>query len=59
MDMLVKERNHSKKLTIAQVREIRARCAAGESDADLAIAFGVVKTNINQIRLRRTWKFVP
>lgn len=44
------------KLTEEQVREIRARYAAGELQKDIAAAFDVGESNIGMIVCRKTWK---
>ncbi len=49
------ERSSQAKVTAQQVREIRARFAAGESKTALAKAYGVTLSPINKIILRKTW----
>lgn len=44
------------KLTEASVREVRARAAAGESDASIARAFGVTSANVGYIRRGQNWR---
>jgi len=51
-------RNGNSKLTEDQVRQIRARYAAGESYPDLGIAFGVTSVLIGQIVRNKIWKHV-
>ncbi|MBX9857404.1 MAG: HNH endonuclease [Gemmatimonadaceae bacterium] len=46
------------KLTEAQVREIRARTAAGESMAKLALEFGVSSPTVQSIVHLRKWRHV-
>jgi HNH endonuclease len=50
------ERSASAKLTWPQVRTIRARAAAGDSDIVIASEFGVSPGNINFIRRGLTWR---
>jgi hypothetical protein len=49
------ERHWRAKLTWIQVREIRARWAAGERQIDLAAEYGVQKSAINRIVHRTRW----
>ena len=49
-------RTPAKKLTPDQVREIRRRAAAGETQAALGLEFGVSDVMVNHIVHRRTWK---
>lgn len=51
-------KNGTAKLTEEQVREIRKRLAAGERGSDLAREYGVVKSIISAIKLRKLWKHV-
>jgi hypothetical protein len=46
------------KLTVSDVKNIRARVAAGEQRRGLADEFGVTPTTISHVVLRRTWKDV-
>lgn len=46
------------KLVVEQVREIRARRAAGETQRSIAEAFGLTEKTIRLIEHRRTWKDV-
>ena len=46
------------KLTAAKVQEIRARHHAGETNAALAVAFGVSPSAISMVINRRTWSHV-
>jgi hypothetical protein len=46
------------RLTVAQVREIRARAANGEPRKALRLAFGVSRTHIHQIIKQTRWKVV-
>jgi len=46
------------KLTEDQVREMRAAAARGERQCDLAVRFGISRTNVNAIIHRRFWKHV-
>lgn len=46
-------------LTIAQVREIRQRLAAGERGADLAREYNVGQACISAIKHRRTYAWLP
>jgi hypothetical protein len=49
------EGHHRAVLTEAQVREIRARRAAGEQGVRLAREFGVTPTTICNVHQRKTW----
>ncbi len=56
---LVGEKNARAKLTEAQVLEIRQRYANGETDRDkLAAEYGIAKSNLGAILIRRTWKHI-
>ena len=55
-DMAQRERSPRRRLTGAQVIEIRARRDAGDRLAVLAADFGVTPSNVSQIVRRRTWK---
>ena len=57
LDMTRKGRRATK-LTRLQVLEIRARAEAGESVADLAVAFEVSVATIRSIVSRRSWRGV-
>ena len=46
------------KLTDDQVREIRSRAAAGETQTSLGREFGVVQTVISDVVTRKTWKHI-
>lgn len=46
------------KVTVEQVREIRSRSAAGESNSELAKEFNLSSTAIGNIIRRKTWKDV-
>ena len=50
--------NGNSKLTEDDVRNIRARSAAGETGEKISILFGVKRSNISAIINRRTWKHV-
>lgn len=53
------ERNNHAKLTEAQVREIRARYAAGGvTTYQLAAEYGIARKNIGAVIRRETWKHV-
>lgn len=52
------ERSPNAKLTESQVREIRARCAAGAVRADLAREFGVGDSTLGRIVRREKWTHV-
>lgn len=52
------EANGDSRLTEAKVRDIRARFAAGEPKVALAREFGVSRTAITYIVIRRLWKHV-
>jgi len=46
------------RLTEGQVREIRARVAAGEQQTTLAREIGVHKATVNAVILRKTWDWL-
>ena len=50
--------NHKSKLTANQVREIRARSAAGESFSALSRSFGIAHGNIAKVVRRINWGHV-
>lgn len=52
------EKNGFSKLNADQVREIRARVAAGESRRLLSMEFETTQTNISNIVLRINWKHI-
>lgn len=52
------ERNAAAKLTAAQVIEIRAARAAGESDRRVAARYGVSASTVGRIAHRQTWTHV-
>lgn len=49
---------HCSKLTDASIREIRKRHAAGETQRELASAFGVGKSTIGKITTGKNWSHV-
>jgi HNH endonuclease len=49
---------HTARLTADDVRDIRARAAAGSSQRKLAALYGVAQSNIAAIVLRKTWKHI-
>ena len=51
------QRNGRAKLTDEQMQEIRRRALAGEKHADIASAFGVVKSHVSNIASGRRGKF--
>jgi hypothetical protein len=51
------ELNPRAKLTLAQVDEIRARVAAGESKAAVARSLGVHETTVGDIALSKNWAY--
>lgn len=55
---LYQYRGHHHRLTGDNVREIRARLAAGEQGRALAKEFGVGETNISAIKHRRTFAWL-
>lgn len=57
-DMARKLRSSGLKLNVEQVREIRARFAAGETQESLATAFSVRQPNISRIVHRVTWAWL-
>lgn len=58
-EMLVRGENHRcAKLTEEQVRELRARVAAGERQADLAREAGISRASMSKMILRESWKHV-
>ena len=52
------EANYNSKLTNDDVTSIRARCAAGELQRDVARSFGVGRSNLSDIVNRKTWTHV-
>ncbi len=52
------ERHSRARLTESQVREIRQRLKAGETQSSLAFAFGIAKPTVGSIASRRIWKDV-
>ena len=52
------EKNINAKLTEADVRAIRMRCAAGERHAVIAADYGIVRSLVSLIKTRRAWKHV-
>lgn len=52
------EKVHGAKLTTEQVREVRARRAAGESLHSLSRTLGVSRTTLKKLTNRQTWKHV-
>jgi len=57
-DTMQGERNPRARLTEDDVRAIRRRCEAGETNRSLAAEFGVAVATIGMIRTRRTWASV-
>jgi uncharacterized protein (DUF433 family) len=53
------QRRPRAKLTVAQVVEIRARWAAGESQRAIAADYPVDNTQVSRIVKRETWRSVP
>lgn len=49
-------RNGSSKFSLNDIREIRRRCEAGETDNSIAMDYGVWATTIYRIRTRQVWK---
>jgi hypothetical protein len=49
------ERSGSQRLTVEDVRQVRRRCAAGETDAAIAATYGVHPATIQAVRVRRSW----
>lgn len=52
------EKHNMVKVTESQVVEIRARCATGEMQKDLALEYGLTTSALNCIVLRKSWKHV-
>lgn len=52
------ERSPLARLTEAQVREIRRRCASGETQRTVAEDHGVTQTNVSAIVTRKSWGHV-
>jgi len=52
------ELNNSSKLTEDDVIKIRKMCEAGKKQVEIAKMFGVSKTVITSIKLRKNWKHV-
>lgn len=50
------DRSSTRKVSDAQVAEIRRRLAAGERGVDLAAEFGVSRPTISAIKVGRNWK---
>lgn len=50
------ERSALSRLTVVQVREIRARRSAGEQSKEIAACYGVSVGTVNDIVARRRWK---
>lgn len=50
------ERNPRAKLTDVAVRDIRARCAAGESQRAIARDYGIAQTLVSSVHRRQVWK---
>lgn len=50
--------NPNARLTDAAVRDIRRRCAAGESQRSLAREYGVDQTLISLVVLRKAWRHI-
>lgn len=53
------ERQWAAKLTPDKVREIRRRCAAGESKASVARSLGVSRPTVSYVASGLAWKCVP
>lgn len=53
------ERNHSAVLTESVVREIRRRCASGETQRSVAHSYAVAQQSVSDIVNRRLWRHVP
>ena len=49
------EKNGGAKFTETEVREVRSRCAAGETQKRIASTFGVGRHAIGEIITRKTW----
>jgi hypothetical protein len=49
----------SRKLNAEKIVEIRRRAAAGETQIDLGIKFGVQQAAISKIVLRKAWRCIP
>lgn len=58
LDMRVRERSRTTKLTASQVREIRTRLANGESRGFMADEYGVSKVNVGRIERNEIWRHV-
>lgn len=54
----VGEQASKAKLVTQQVLELRRRAAAGEKRSNLALAFGIGKTSVRAIILRKSWRHV-
>lgn len=52
------ERQWQSKLTTRDVLEIRARCAAGETQSAIARAFGLNQGTVSQIANRKRWAWL-
>lgn len=51
-------RNGKARVTETQVREIRTRLKAGESEESIAMDYPLTKHGVKQIRLNQTWRHV-
>lgn len=54
----VGEQNGSARLSVSNVMEIRSRCAAGETQASVAKAFGISQSTVSDIVRRNKWAHV-
>lgn len=52
------EANHAHKLTAADVLEIRAACAKGETQRSVALRYGVAQSTIGKIANRERWSHI-
>lgn len=52
----VGEQHHASKLTSVQVLDIRARVIAGESQKNIAAAYGINQRHVSDIKHARTWR---
>lgn len=58
LDMAVKGRSWHRKLNVKQVREARARCAAGETHRAVATDLGISRESVRDIVSGKKWKWV-
>ncbi len=55
-DMILKGRDSKAKITGADATEIRERYAAGETQRDISLSFGITESNVGYITRGLTWR---